>query len=450
MLVQWRGIFRLLIIIACLSLLVIALPAKAQDSAVSLGVGDTILTVSGRTSPGAFVIILDGGTTIGTTIADSSGNFSQTFTAFAPGVHTLIVYARDTSGRITSPVEKEVSVAEHFETIVNFFLPPTLAIDNATVPVNSPITMQGSTIPGGRVVILIDDVARSTVTADLNGQWNYVLDTTGMAAGNHTIYAIVSDPVTAEQSYPTSRVPITLVAPQDTTTPLLPPPFVQPVKPDVPVITHPTNGSTVEGPELSVRGTAQPGTRIELYNGSQLIGSTFANSSGEWEIIITLSEPSYSIRARACRLLICSDFSQSVNFFWQSFGGLGEGLSIRLEQYWFLIAKGHSITHNLHISGGTPPYNIAIDWGDGSTYTLNGKDLLLTFSDTYTKAGKFVGTVIVTDKEGRQARQTFTVEAIDFGFNWLFIIFILLLILILLLLFILYRRRKKKRNSPRA
>ncbi len=413
-------------------------PVVAENNAVIIGVGDTVLTVNGRTSPSAFVTILDDGTVIGTATADSVGDFSHTFTAFAPDVHQISVYASDAQGRTTSPVSKEVNVAEHAVTTVDFFLPTTLTIDTSTVRTGTPIQLQGSTIPNGNVVILVDDATRATITADPAGNWQYVLETTAMTAGNHTVYVIVSDPGTAEQSYPTTKAQLTLIAPED-----VPPPIIAP---PIPTITFPVGGSTITDTSLTVRGTAQPGTRVELFDGSAIVGSTFASSNGEWEINISLSNPSYSLYARACRLLACSDFSQVVNFFWQSPGQLGSGLAIRLERYWFFIPQNSSITHNIHISGGNVPYALRVDWGDGSSDQLSTKDTLLTLAHTYKKAGRFNGTVVVTDKNGAEAKQTFAIEVIATPAASWWIISAIGLVFILILSIFAYRQHVRKRQ----
>ena len=47
-----------------------AVPARAENITVKVGVGDTTVTVSGRTSPSAFVTLLSNGTIIGTTTAN--------------------------------------------------------------------------------------------------------------------------------------------------------------------------------------------------------------------------------------------------------------------------------------------------------------------------------------------------------------------------------------------
>lgn len=301
-------------------------------------------------------------------------------------------------------------------------------------------------------MIFIDEVTRATVIADADGTWHYVLETTDIPAGNHTVYAIVNDHATAEQSYPSARVPFTLIAP-DIIAPFLPPLAPPVATPAVPVITYPIDGSTVEATHLTIRGRAEPGTRIELFNGSTMIGSTFANSKGDWEIVMSLGDPSYTIRARACRLFTCSDFSASVRFFWRSMGQLGSGLFIDLEQYWFLIYKDTAIIHNLRIYDGSAPYVTTIDWGDGSTDKLSGKDSRLTFSHTYKEAGKFIGTVTVTDTDGAEAKLTFTVEVLELSSDFDWILWLLLIVLIFLLMLLLYKRQqrqgRKKKLSAR-
>jgi hypothetical protein len=57
---------------------------------------------------------------------------------------------------------------------------------------------------------------------------------------------------------------------------------VDTVKPDPPVITTPANGSTNTSVDVTVAGTAEPRTTVEIFDGGLSQGTTGANGAGNW------------------------------------------------------------------------------------------------------------------------------------------------------------------------
>ncbi|MDD5368877.1 MAG: right-handed parallel beta-helix repeat-containing protein, partial [Anaerolineaceae bacterium] len=82
-----------------------------------------------------------------------------------------------------------------------------------------------------------------------------------------------------------------------------------------PLITWPANGELCPVPDhsLSVEGSAQPGTTIEIYEGSSLKGQAITDAQGLFKVMYTGSEAGLAaldLRARACAGDNCSGFTQ--------------------------------------------------------------------------------------------------------------------------------------------
>jgi hypothetical protein len=82
-----------------------------------------------------------------------------------------------------------------------------------------------------------------------------------------------------------------------------------------PLITWPASGEVcaLTDHTFSVEGSAQPGTTIEIYEGSTLKGQSVTNDKGLFKVSYSGSQAGQAallLRARACAGATCSDFSQ--------------------------------------------------------------------------------------------------------------------------------------------
>ncbi len=178
---------------------------------VSIGVGDTTMTILGQSSPGAFITIADFGQVIGTTAADSAGQFSITFPAQRPEIHKPSVFARDSDGVYTDTVTIPTSLYEHFDTQVYFFLPPTLSTTVGQVVRGNSFPVTGQTVPGATINLMLDSNQPATALADGTGHWQFQWDTTGIAYGTHRLFAFATD-TSNQSSYPSHALTYQVVS----------------------------------------------------------------------------------------------------------------------------------------------------------------------------------------------------------------------------------------------
>ncbi len=160
---------------------------------VSLQVGDTTITLSGKTSPSATVTISEDNAIVGTTTADSLGNYTKTLDSQTAGLHEFAIYSTDNNSTATSVTTVSLSATAFENTSVsNIILPPTIYITATQVDQGDPITLSGYGVPNSTVQVYISTITGFlTTSSDSNGFWTYTIDTTDFEGGEHTVYAKV-------------------------------------------------------------------------------------------------------------------------------------------------------------------------------------------------------------------------------------------------------------------
>ncbi len=382
----------------------------AESVTVTIGVGDTVLAVSGKTSPNAFVTIISDGNVIGTTTAAADGTFTRTFPAQTPGLHELNIFAHSTAGNNSDTVTLNINITEHATTTVDVFLPTTINIEDTTLAHDQNLNLSGETFPSSTVKVFIDNTEFITTTSDAQGNWNVNTGTSSLGSGQHEFFVRITDGI-GNQSYPTALRYFTHEA-----APVPPDSSVQ--TPPVPVITFPSSDIVWTQPEITITGTAAPNVQVELWDGAHPLGSVWSDDDGNWSLRLSLEARTYHLRARACIQGKCSNFSPTVTITYQPGGMLSplqEPLIIDLQPLSYMIYAGQTLSVQPKILKGQPPYIIRIDWGDGvSDSSTHSKDAL-TLSHVYSKAGKYTAILYAEDAQGRKGSIQFTVEVLQAG-----------------------------------
>jgi hypothetical protein len=423
--------------------------ARAETADVTIGVGDTILQVEGKTSPDAFVTIRKDGAVIGTVTANAAGEFQQTFPAQDPGIHEIGVFAQTTGGHNTDTITTNVNITEHGTTTVSIFLPSTLQMEQPFLAQGQPLQLSGESAPSSTIVIYVDNSNYATATTDSQGNWQVTLSVATLPPGQHELFVRTTDGF-GDQSYPTTPRYFTIAAPLQS---------IPPVTPGqgglrAPVITFPQTGTVWHEPVITIQGTAGRGVQVELWDGSHIVGSVWSDPEGNWSMALQLEQRGYELRARACLDQRCSAFSPTIRFnYVPAQAGDGNPLRVIVPRSAFTVYQNQPVTLRAIVLEGNPPYRIHIQWGDGKTETLEFAVDDLSFTHVYAQPGKYTVTVDIEDSRGREKTISYTVEvkpaeAVSL-INLAWLALLILLLALLIAIWLIKRRRKARRDNQR-
>ncbi|MEB3284870.1 MAG: Ig-like domain-containing protein [Candidatus Sericytochromatia bacterium] len=246
---------------------------------------DNTPTLQGRSEPGARVVIFDGSNEIGAAMTDHLGHWSFTPDAAFPlgdGLHTFTARAEDLAGNrggVSDAIEVDIrTVPPAAPTMTLATGSDTGAIGDGITYNNKPV-LTGSTEPGALITILDGSEMIGTARADDEGVWSF-LPTKALSVGPHaltataaTVHGNVSDSVALALQ-------------------------VDPAPPGVPAVTGLSAGtdtgssqtdSMTQLSQPTIVGTAEAGSRVEVFEGDELLGTAVADGDGNWALV--LSEP---------------------------------------------------------------------------------------------------------------------------------------------------------------
>jgi hypothetical protein len=154
------------------------------------------LKISGFASPGLFITFTEGGTVIGTTVANDGGTFSQTFPGISPVVHNIIIFGTDPLNRSTSSTAIEVFTrAYEITSVTGIIMPPTLSLNKETIFRGEELVVTGMAVPAFKVIVFAEPPVR-TYETDALADGNFTLtfsDTQTLDLGDHKVYVLVQD-----------------------------------------------------------------------------------------------------------------------------------------------------------------------------------------------------------------------------------------------------------------
>ncbi|MRS17313.1 BapA prefix-like domain-containing protein [Enterobacteriaceae bacterium RIT691] len=252
--------------------------------------------IIGKADANAVITLSDNGNIIGTTTADSSGNWTFTLTvALTDGPNNLRAFATDAAGNVSGAV--------NYPLLVDATAPIAPQVISATIQVsghdvllaNGSITNQTEpllkgTAEAGTTIKLYDngDYLGSALV-DAQGKWSFQPGT-GFGEGLNVITATSTD-TAGNVSPPSSNFSIDI----DTVAPATP---AAPLVADnvLPVVGYITNGGSTNDTTPTFSGTGEVGSTITIYNGASVLGTTTVNESGNWTFTPgNLAQATYSI-----------------------------------------------------------------------------------------------------------------------------------------------------------
>jgi hypothetical protein len=189
------------------------------------------------------------------------------------------------------------------------------------------------------------------------------------------------------------------------------------------VITSPADGTTVATASLNVIGTCPYGSYVKLYTNNTFSGVVFCASDGSFQlsddlflgennltaqdfnvtdqagpatagVTVTYTPPSPPVQPPTTTSPSTSGTSTAN-------GSSSPPLLLTSEYHYQTYPINTAYTWSIDLQGGTPPYNVYIQWGDGTSSTLVFKtDPVFTISHVYKKVGYYAIKVETIDSHG--------------------------------------------------
>lgn len=172
-------------------------------------------------------------------------------------------------------------------------------------------------------------------------------------------------------------------------------------------ISTPTSGRTYTTTPITVSGLCTTGMLVKIFSNNIFVGSVQCEN-GSYSIEVDLFGGSNELIARIYDALDQAGPDSNrvtVTFQDAQFAAFGERVSLTSNVAKLGAPVGSQLTWPILISGGTGPYAISVDWGDGSAADLKSVPFAGAFdlTHTYKSAGIYRVVVKATDSTGATA-----------------------------------------------
>lgn len=173
-------------------------------------------------------------------------------------------------------------------------------------------------------------------------------------------------------------------------------------------IVVPANGATFSRNPIQVSGLCTSDLLVKLFSNNVFVGSALC-INGSYSVQIDLFEGRNDLVAR-----IFDSLDQpgpdsnivTVTYHNEQFSGFGvQPLTLSSIYARRGANPGDELNWPIIVAGGTGPYAISVDWGDGKPVSLQSEQFPgnVNIKHTYDTAGTYVVTVKATDKNGMTA-----------------------------------------------
>lgn len=174
-----------------------------------------------------------------------------------------------------------------------------------------------------------------------------------------------------------------------------------------PRITTPGNGANFTTIPITITGLCKNGLLVQVYDNNVMVGAINC-VSGSFSIKVSpFSGQNDLVALQYDDLLQASPESNHVTVSFNNSELTAFGQIITLTSIYGRKGAnpGSELSWPLQLSGGTGPYAISVDWGDGSKPELLSQSVAgtLNISHAYSHSGIFQVSVTVTDKNGVSA-----------------------------------------------
>ncbi|MFZ2512870.1 MAG: hypothetical protein WAW63_00240 [Candidatus Saccharimonadales bacterium] len=172
-------------------------------------------------------------------------------------------------------------------------------------------------------------------------------------------------------------------------------------------ITTPTSGRVFTDTPITVSGLCKTGLLVKIFSNNIFVGSVDC-AAGSYSIQIDIFGGNNEIVAKVYDALDQEGPESNkvtVTFQDSQFAAFGQRITLSSNLAKLGAPVGSLLTWPIILSGGTGPYAITVDWGDGSASDLKSQPFAGTFdiTHTYKSAGIYRVVVKATDSTGATA-----------------------------------------------
>jgi hypothetical protein len=169
-------------------------------------------------------------------------------------------------------------------------------------------------------------------------------------------------------------------------------------------ITTPVSGASFSTLPVSVNGICPKGLLVKIFSNNVFIGSVTC-ATGSYSLPVSLFSGGNDLVARVYDALDqAGPDSNTVHVTYNDaiFAQFGTQLTVTSDYATRGAFPNQELDWPIILSGGTGPYALSIDWGDGTSPTLLSQSFAgaLTIKHTYTSAGSYKVLIKATDKNG--------------------------------------------------
>jgi hypothetical protein len=253
---------------------------------------DTTLSIQGAAPTGNSVSLYRNGCLIGSVTAlDNKWTFNYTGTQLADGTYSFTAMAKDALKNTSAPsaaFQVIVDTVAPAQPAIGGIISNTGVVGEGITNVQAP-TLSGTAEANSTVTVYRNGQAVGTVAAGSSGAWNFPSQNLG--DGSYAFTVTATD-LAGNVSPVSAAYTVTL----DTHAPSQP--VVTGISPDSGIV----GDAITNAQNLTVLGTAEPYSTVQVSLGSQPIGTAVTNGSGNWVFDYTgttLAPGSYSFTATA-------------------------------------------------------------------------------------------------------------------------------------------------------
>jgi hypothetical protein len=260
-------------------------PTIASFSPDTGVVGDGItnankLDVKGTADPNSTITVYDGSTKLGTTTASSTGSWDYIASVLTNAKHLLTATETNTSGQ-TSAASAALTVT------VDTHVPAAPVLVSDPMVNNNHVQLSGTAEANSTITVYDGTTVVGTGTTSSTGAWS--VTTNALPSGTQALTATATD---------VAGTVSVMSQPLDPVIPAAPPP----TPPAAPQITSFSTDSGIVGDHITndntliLTGTAVANSTVNVFDGTTPIGTTTANSSGQWHLTTpVLSDGTHSL-----------------------------------------------------------------------------------------------------------------------------------------------------------